>query len=115
MLEAVGAAIADVGALVGVGVEGAGMGTPHGVTDKEAEAINEVVGDLFRDESEDRVYEFRLVLWGAALPLRFPSPRRGQGGWMEDNALKASCLPGWHAWRDYERTPGATNACRTLL
>lgn len=110
MLEAVGAAIADVSALVGLGVEGAGTGTPHGVTDEKAEAIGVVLGDLFCGELEDCVYEFRLVLWGAALPPSLPLTSEGARR-MDGRQCAESVLPPGLARVAGLRTNARRNEC----
>ena len=64
VLEAVGVALAGVGALVGLGLEDLTALAAHGLVDEEADAFGESVGALLRDKLQDVVQENRLGVVG---------------------------------------------------
>ena len=53
--EAIGVALAGVGALVGLGREHAGALDLHGLVEEEGEGVGEAVGAVFENEGDDRV------------------------------------------------------------
>jgi len=81
--EAVGMALAGVGALVGLGLEGLGAFLAHGGIDEQADAFGEAGGALLGQELQNGVQEFRLGLvghWGLALVVFCDTPTRDHSG-----------------------------------
>ena len=62
--EAIGVALAGVGAFVGLGLEGLGAFLAHGFVDQQADAFGEAAGAFVSEELQNGVQEFRIGLVG---------------------------------------------------
>ena len=62
--EAMGLALAGVGALVGLGLEDGGAFAAHGFIDEDADAFGEAGGALIGEELQHGMEEFRIGLVG---------------------------------------------------